>query len=119
MDGTPKKAVHWENNDFSLSHVCSPSFNFSGSMEAIVSTSSLDYINSQLIAHGFIPSPGLVLDGVSNADQERVVKCLFGMLNQRIVSSRYTQVVDSSSNLILGRYVSDRRINNKPSHIDI
>lgn len=46
--------------------------------------SSLEYINSQLVAHGFAPSPGLVLDGISNTDQDRVVKCLFGMLNQRI-----------------------------------
>lgn len=86
MNVTPKKAVHWGNNDISLSDLCSPSFNFNGSMESMVSTSSLDYINSQLVTHGFTPSPGLVLDGISNTNQDLVVKCLFGMLNQRIVS---------------------------------
>jgi hypothetical protein len=93
MDVTPKKAVHWKNNDISLSELCSPSFNFNGSMEeSMVSTSSLDYINSQLVAHGFAPSPGLVLDGISSIDQERVVKCLFGMLNQRIVGHLVTHL---------------------------
>jgi len=86
MNVTPKKAVHWGNKDISLSELCSPSLEFNGSMESMVSTSSLDYVNSQLVAHGFAPPHGLVLDGLSNSDQERVVKCLFGMLNQRVVS---------------------------------
>lgn len=87
MNATPKKAVHWRNNDISLSEICSPSFSFNGSMEeSMASTPSLEYINSQLVAHGFVPSPGLLLDGVSNSDQQCVIKCLFGLLNQRVVS---------------------------------
>ncbi|KAJ7019801.1 Afadin and alpha-actinin-binding-domain-containing protein [Mycena alexandri] len=72
---TPAKGVHWGLED--------PSFG-SDASSAILSTSSLDYINSQLVAHGFAPAPGLSLDGVANTDLERVVKCLLGMLSQRV-----------------------------------
>ncbi|KAJ6581800.1 Afadin and alpha-actinin-binding-domain-containing protein [Mycena capillaripes] len=75
---TPKRGVHWGLED--------PSFGspFSDASSAMNSTSSLDYINSQLVAHGFAPAPGLSLDGIANTDLERVVKCLLGMLSQRI-----------------------------------
>ncbi|KAK7025119.1 Afadin and alpha-actinin-binding-domain-containing protein, partial [Favolaschia claudopus] len=74
---TPKKGVHW-GEDLSFG---SP---FSDASSAITSTSSLDFINSQLVAHGFAQAPGLSLDGISNLDSERVVKCLLGMLGQRM-----------------------------------
>ncbi|KAF8892175.1 Afadin and alpha-actinin-binding-domain-containing protein [Infundibulicybe gibba] len=79
----PRKLVHWENiSDISLS--ASP---FGSSSEAssdfIVSTSSLDFINAQLVAHGFVSSPGISLEGISRSDSEVVIKCLLGMLSQR------------------------------------
>ncbi|KAF7309923.1 hypothetical protein MIND_00364600 [Mycena indigotica] len=67
------KAVHW-GTEGSVSDISSD----------ILATSSLDYINSQLIAHGFVPTPGLSLDGIAPADLDRVVKCLLGMLSQRV-----------------------------------
>ncbi|KAJ7656266.1 Afadin and alpha-actinin-binding-domain-containing protein [Mycena polygramma] len=75
---TPKRGVHWGPED--------PSFGspFSDASSAINSTSSLDYINSQLVAHGFAPAPGLSLDGISNADLDRAVKCMLGLLSQRV-----------------------------------
>ncbi|KAF7356417.1 hypothetical protein MVEN_00974500 [Mycena venus] len=75
---TPKKGVHWGLED--------PSFGspFSDASSAMNSTSSLDFVNSQLVAHGFASAPGLSLDGINNADLERVVKCLLGMLSQRV-----------------------------------
>ncbi|KAJ6519035.1 Afadin and alpha-actinin-binding-domain-containing protein [Mycena sanguinolenta] len=76
---TPKKGVHWGLED--------PSFGgspFSDASSAMNSTSSLDFINSQLVAHGFAPAPGISLDGICNVDLERVVKCLLGMLSQRV-----------------------------------
>ncbi|KAJ7931686.1 Afadin and alpha-actinin-binding-domain-containing protein [Mycena leptocephala] len=78
MAQTPKKGVHWGLQD--------PSFGspFSDASSAMVSTSSLDYINSQLVAHGFAPAPGLSLEGIANADLDRVVKCLLGMLSTRV-----------------------------------
>lgn len=85
MAATPKKLVHWELDDSSISALNSPFFNNSCE-SSVVSTSSLEFINSQLVAHGFVPSPGLSLDGISNDDLTRVVKCLLGMLNQRVVS---------------------------------
>lgn len=74
---TPAKGVHWGLEDLSFG---------SDASSAILSTSSLDYINSQLVAHGFAPTPGLSLDGIANTDLDRVVKCLLGMLSQRVVS---------------------------------
>ena len=83
---TPKKLVHWA-LDASLSELASPDFSFAGSSESCTSTSSLQYINSQLVAHGFIHEAGLSLDGLAKGDADRVVKCVLGMLSQRIVST--------------------------------
>ncbi|KAI8996403.1 hypothetical protein BD414DRAFT_199770 [Trametes punicea] len=79
---TPKKLVHWALNA-SLSELGSP-FSDSGSSDSCTSTSSLQYINSQLIAHGFTHGPGLSLDGLAKEDADRVVKCILNMLSQRI-----------------------------------
>jgi hypothetical protein len=83
MAATPRKLVHWA-LDVSLSDFGTP-FSEGSSTESMLSTSSLQYINSQLIAHGFTATPGLSLDGLSNSDSDRVVKCLLGMLSQRVV----------------------------------
>ncbi|KAJ7117721.1 Afadin and alpha-actinin-binding-domain-containing protein [Mycena epipterygia] len=77
METTPKKGVQWG---------MEPSFGspFSDASSAMISTSSLDYINSQLVAHGFAPAPGISLDGIAPTDLERAVKCLLGLLSQRV-----------------------------------
>ncbi|EJF56270.1 hypothetical protein DICSQDRAFT_71856 [Dichomitus squalens LYAD-421 SS1] len=80
---TPKRLVHWA-LDASLSDLASPAFSDAGSSESCTSTSSLQYVNSQLIAHGFVHDTGLSLDGLAKADADRVVKCILGMLSQRI-----------------------------------
>ncbi|KAI6041231.1 Afadin and alpha-actinin-binding-domain-containing protein [Pisolithus marmoratus] len=73
-----KKLVHWALN-------ASVSEPFSeASTSSFVSTPNLQYINSQLIAHGFTTAPGLSLDGISKADSEVVAKCLLTMLSQRV-----------------------------------
>lgn len=82
MASTPHKLVHWA-LDVSMSDFGSP---FSAATSESSSTSSLQYINSQLIAHGFAQSPGLSLEGLAKDDADKVVKCLLGMLSQRIVS---------------------------------
>ncbi|KAI0642311.1 Afadin and alpha-actinin-binding-domain-containing protein [Trametes meyenii] len=79
---TPKKLVHWALNA-SLSDLGSP-FSGAGSSESCSSTSSLQYINSQLIAHGFTHGDGLSLDGLGKEDADKVVKCILGMLSQRV-----------------------------------
>ncbi|KAF8159368.1 Afadin and alpha-actinin-binding-domain-containing protein [Crassisporium funariophilum] len=90
MAFTPRKLVHWEMEEPSLSGLGSPFFN--GTYEtSMVSTSSLEFINSQLVAHGFVPSPGLSLDGISNDDSLRVIKCLLGMLSQRVEDMARTE----------------------------
>ncbi|KAF9474824.1 hypothetical protein BDN70DRAFT_884425 [Pholiota conissans] len=83
MMATPKKLVHWDTNSPSFSNPGSPFYNgtFDSSMD---STSSLDFVNSQLVAHGYIPSPGLSLTGISKDESNRVVKCLISMLSQRV-----------------------------------
>jgi hypothetical protein len=73
--------VHWA-VDVDMSSFASPS---NTSNMSFASTSTLQYVNSQLVAHGFSSSPGLCLDGLSNRDMEVVVKCVLGMLSQRVV----------------------------------
>lgn len=85
MTATPARGVHWDVKDLSPSLLNSPLLE--GSTESYISTSSLEYVNAQLVAHGFIPSPGLSLEGLSGTDSDRVVKCLLGMLSQRVVRS--------------------------------
>ncbi|KAG5653603.1 hypothetical protein H0H81_011975 [Sphagnurus paluster] len=60
-------------------------------MISAISTSTLEYVNSQLVAHGFCLPPGLILDGISEPDRERAVKCLLGMLSQRIEDMARTE----------------------------
>lgn len=58
------------------------------------STSTLDYVNNQLVAHGFAPSPGLCLEGASNDNSARVIECLLGLLGQRVVRHQLMQRFD-------------------------
>ncbi|KAH9986669.1 Afadin and alpha-actinin-binding-domain-containing protein [Russula compacta] len=84
MAATPatKNTVHW-----APSPVPSPfsdTSSTSASSIATTSTSAIQYVNAQLISHGFALSPGLSLDGLSSADAEGVTKCLLSMLGQRV-----------------------------------
>ncbi|KAI6113107.1 Afadin and alpha-actinin-binding-domain-containing protein [Pisolithus sp. B1] len=81
MAETGRKLVHWALNA-STSGCGSPFYEASNS--SFSSTPNLQYINSQLIAHGFTTAPGLSLDGISKTDSERVAKCLLTMLSQRV-----------------------------------
>ena len=80
----PKNSVHWapSPNLSPLSDTLSPS----SSSSFTSSSSTIQYINSQLISHGFAVPPGLSLDGLSTPDAENVTKCLLSMLSQRVVS---------------------------------
>ena len=113
---TPKKLVRWDVNNVSISDFASPSLQ-NGSMESIMlSTSSLEFINSQLVAHGFTTNPGLSLDGTSAVDAQRVVKCLLSMLGQRVVSE-LCSATDHFQYLCIGRHGADGRANNKATNI--
>jgi hypothetical protein len=109
-------AVHWDTKNLSPSFLHSPTLD--GSTESYISTSSLEYLNSQLVAHGYAPSPGLSLDGLSGTDSDRVVKCLLGMLSQRMVRRTFIQPFISSSSFA-GRYVENRRALHKVPHPDL
>ncbi|KAG2042756.1 Afadin and alpha-actinin-binding-domain-containing protein [Suillus americanus] len=82
MAVTPRKLVHWT-LDVSISDFGSPCSEATSS-DSVASTSSLEYINSQLIAHGFTHSPGLSFEGLSNSDTDQLAKCLLAMLSQRV-----------------------------------
>ncbi|KAJ3506379.1 hypothetical protein NLJ89_g6903 [Agrocybe chaxingu] len=90
MTTTPKKLVHWEVDSPSFSNLNSPFFNATHE-SSIVSTSSLEFINAQLVAHGFVPSPGISLDGIPNEESARVVKCLLALLSQRVEDMSRTE----------------------------
>ncbi len=88
MAATPvpaqKNTVHW-----APSPIQSPlSDTSSTSTTSIHSTSTLQYVNSQLISHGFALPPGLCLDSLSSAEADGVTKCLLAMLGQRVVRAR-------------------------------
>ncbi|KAG2137743.1 Afadin and alpha-actinin-binding-domain-containing protein [Suillus cothurnatus] len=82
MAATPQKLVHW-GLDVSISDFGSPCSEATSS-DSGASTSSLEYINSQLIAHGFTHSPGLSFEGLSNSNTDQLAKCLLAMLSQRV-----------------------------------
>ncbi|THU93888.1 hypothetical protein K435DRAFT_967090 [Dendrothele bispora CBS 962.96] len=100
-----KKGVHWG--------LQSPGFDVGSpasdvSSISIVSTSSLQYVNSQLIAHGYVSPPGLCLDGISNSSMDIVVKCLMDLLAQRMKDmSRAEQLTTELRTL---RYDHERMI---------
>lgn len=86
MAHTPKKSVHWKMASPSLSVLDSPYFDMSDE-SSMDSMSSLDFINSQLVAHGFVDSPGLSLGGMEKDDSTRLVKCMLALLGQRVVGA--------------------------------
>ncbi|KAF8448876.1 Afadin and alpha-actinin-binding-domain-containing protein [Boletus edulis BED1] len=74
--------VHWA-LDVSVSDFGSP-FDTTTTTTSCSSTTSFQYINSQLVAHGFTRSPGLPLEGISGENMECLTKCLLAMLSQRV-----------------------------------
>ncbi|KAI0058856.1 hypothetical protein BV25DRAFT_1993962 [Artomyces pyxidatus] len=89
METPLKKLVHFAPGP-STSPDGSP-YSEASSSGSVTSTSTLQYVNAQLISHGFTISPGLSLDGLSNGDSEKVVKCLFAMLSQRMEDMNRTE----------------------------
>ncbi|KAH8995051.1 Afadin and alpha-actinin-binding-domain-containing protein [Lactarius hatsudake] len=84
MAATPapaqKNTVHW-----APSPIQSPLSDASStSTTSINSTSTLQYVNSQLVSHGFALLPGLSLDSLSSTEADGVTKCLLAMLSQRV-----------------------------------
>lgn len=49
------------------------------------SSSSFQYINAQLVAHGFTQNHGISLDGLSSDNMDSIAKCLIAMLGERVV----------------------------------
>ncbi|KAF8506403.1 Afadin and alpha-actinin-binding-domain-containing protein, partial [Hysterangium stoloniferum] len=88
--------------DISVSGI---SFSFQPS-ELYEQTSTLQYVNSQLVAHGFARSPGLLLDGLPVEEGEKVIKCLMGMLSQRIEDAKRTEELGSKLRKLM--YENDR-----------
>lgn len=85
MAATPfaMRAIHFD--DVSMSSIGSP---FSAA-----APTSVDYLNAQLVAHGFAHGHGLNLSDLRGKDQQTVLKCLANMLGQRLVSCCCADVV--------------------------
>ena len=73
--------MSWMSTDMSAT----PNTDADGNSSEMSYTSSLQYLNSQLVAHGFAHNPGISLDGLSTPNTESVVKVLLSLLNQRVV----------------------------------
>ncbi|KAG9019721.1 hypothetical protein FRB90_010991 [Tulasnella sp. 427] len=72
-------------------HAIANSFASDGSAPSTMSetsTSTLTFVNNQLIAHGFVRAPGLPLDSLPPKDQDVAAKCLMGMLGQRVETAQ-------------------------------
>jgi hypothetical protein len=52
---------------------------------SFASPGNMQFINAQLLAHGFAQGAGISTDGLSGRDAESLAKCLVGMLGQRTV----------------------------------
>jgi len=68
--------VYWENDASELS--------FASPLRD-VSAQSIQYVNAQLVAHGFTHGTGIRLDALPSKDQQIALKCLVNMLGQRVV----------------------------------
>jgi hypothetical protein len=68
--------VHWENEASELS--------FASPLRD-VSAQSIQYVNAQLVAHGFTHGAGIRLDALPSKEQQVALKCLVNMLGQRVV----------------------------------
>ncbi|KAF8621814.1 hypothetical protein AX15_007486 [Amanita polypyramis BW_CC] len=99
---TPKKTVHWGTNN-SFSDTDGSSF---ASCSSDHSSSTLEYANAQLVAHGFAPPPGLSLEGISNANAEHIAKCLLDLLGHRTNDMARTE--DLSTKLRVLQYDHER-----------
>lgn len=47
-------------------------------------TSTLEFLNTQLVSQGYVPAPGLQLQVLQGKDQERAVRCILSLLSQRV-----------------------------------
>ncbi|CAE6406612.1 unnamed protein product [Rhizoctonia solani] len=72
------------------------------------STSSLAYVNSQIVAHGFA-RVALDLSELGREEQNKVVKCMLGMLSQRV--NDMTRAEDLSTRLRTISYEHERLAN--------
>jgi hypothetical protein len=51
---------------------------------ALDPSSTLEYLNSQLVSQGYVPPPGLQLQVLQGKDQERAIRCILSLLSQRV-----------------------------------
>lgn len=80
----PKRTVQWGQTDI-LNTLGSP-YSDTNSSETGSPSSTLQYLNSQLVAHGYVSPPGISIVGLTNEDSEKLIKCLMNLLGQRMVS---------------------------------
>ncbi|OCB87664.1 hypothetical protein A7U60_g5190 [Sanghuangporus baumii] len=83
MASTPYKSVQWSNKDEVNEFVYGSPYSEASSTDSINASSTLQYINSQLVAHGFTRSSGVSFEGLSKEDSDKLSKCMLGMLSQR------------------------------------
>ncbi|KAJ3745716.1 Afadin and alpha-actinin-binding-domain-containing protein [Lentinula detonsa] len=106
---TPARTtVHWSSETSEYSDLRSPLSQAQISDDSFVSTSSLEYINSQLVSHGFSSAPGVCLDGLSKGDMDKTVKCFLDMLAQRMKDMSRTERLTAELRTL--RYDHERMI---------
>lgn len=86
MASTPHKSVQWSNKNEVNEFVYGSPYSEASSSDSINASSTFQYINSQLIAHGYTRGSGVSFEGLSREDSDKLSKCMLGMLSQRNVS---------------------------------
>lgn len=89
MAFTPRKSVQFAADDEVKEFVYGSPYSEASSTDSINATSTLTYINSQLVAHGFARGSGVSFEGLSTQDAERLSKCMLAILGQRAVSAAF------------------------------
>ncbi|KAI5123471.1 hypothetical protein M0805_008841 [Coniferiporia weirii] len=84
MACTPRKLVHWSGENEVNEFVYGSPYSDASSSDSVNASSTLQYINSQLVAHGFARGTGVSFEGLSKEDADRLAKCMLGMLSQRM-----------------------------------
>ncbi|GJJ11564.1 hypothetical protein Clacol_005798 [Clathrus columnatus] len=74
-------------------------------------SSTLQYVNAQLVAHGFARSPGISIDGISNEDGQKLVKCIMAMLSQRVEDLSRTEELGTKLRTLTYEYERSQSIN--------
>ena len=103
MACTTHKTVQWSDENKINEFVYGSPYSEASSADSVNATSTLHYINSQLLAHGFARGSGVSFEGLSKEDADKLSKCMLGLLNQRNVCQQSFTLSSERNRIIYNR----------------